>query len=474
MVLRVLSWLSILVLIAAFSLTFKFSIASIEEYFMKNEAEKLINIKAKRFLKRLTFEDKDALGILPCYSKLDNKKCSRASKIKQILNDERNEAGLEYLDFFNEKGKNLFTGKKLAKQYSNLINDDRNLFIDKGVENQVNGYKIIYVKRLYEFENDNKFNNIYLISIISSDKLSASHTLFCVIIVSLFILPLIYLEFYVKRILKANIEEKERAEEDLEEVFEKMETLKSENIQQSNFLANFTHELRTPLNSVIGFSGLIKDQTLGEINNPEYVKYANDINNAGIHLLSLINDILDYTKAEVGRLKVSPTEIDIVKVIKQCMAIVAPRASESGVELLQSITSNHVILKLDQKRVKQIILNLLSNSVKFTPENGSVTISVFPDIKGERIYIEVKDTGVGIEEKDISKVMSLFGQVDSEFNRKYEGTGIGLPFSKKLTNMMGGTFELSSKVNMGTRVTLGFPFDKKINAEFLEMMGGNN
>lgn len=474
MILRVLSWLSILILIAAFFLTFKFSIASIEEYFLKSEAEKLIDAKVERFLKRLSFEDKDALGILPCFSKLDNKKCERAGKIKEILNDEKDNAGLEYLDFFNESGKNLFTGKKLAKKYSNLINDDKNLFTDKGIESQDEGSKIIYVKRLYEFENDSKFKNIYLISIVASIKLSANHTIYCVIIAALFILPLLYLAFYINRILKINIEDKERAEEELEEAFEKMETLKSENIQQSNFLANFTHELRTPLNSVIGFSGLIKDQTLGEISNPEYVKYANDINNAGIHLLSLINDILDYTKAEVGRLKVNPTEIDIVKVIKQCMAIVAPRASESGVELLQSITSNHVILKLDQKRVKQIILNLLSNSVKFTPENGNVTISVFPDIKGERIYIEVKDTGVGIEEKDISKVMSLFGQVDSEFNRKYEGTGIGLPFSKKLTNMMGGTFELSSKVNMGTRVTLGFPFDKKINAEFLEMMGGNS
>jgi len=258
-------------------------------------------------------------------------------------------------------------------------------------------------------------------------------------------------------------------EEDNEKDKDEIEKLKKENMQQSQFLANFTHELRTPLNSIIGFSGLIKDETMGPIGSQEYLKYASDINTSGLHLLGLINDILDYSKSEVGRLKVNITEVDVVKIVKQCLSIVAPRASESKVDLLQSFSADYFVLKLDPKRFKQIVLNLLSNSVKFTPEGGNVKVAIYTDIQGEKIFVEVKDTGVGIAEKDIPTAMSLFGQIETSLNRKYEGTGIGLPFAKKLTNLMGGSFELSSALGVGTSILLTFPYDKKLNAEYTEL-----
>ena len=287
-------------------------------------------------------------------------------------------------------------------------------------------------------------------------------------VITLFLAPLAIIALFIVRGRRILQSREKKFQERTESMERNIEKLKHENVQQSQFLTNFTHELRTPLNSIIGFSGLIKDETLGPLGNSEYGKYANDINNSGVHLLSLINDILDYSKAEVGRLNVNMADCDIIKTIKQCFSIVAPRASESEVDMLQSFSTKHCILKIDQKRFKQVLLNLLSNAVKFTDIGGSVTVSVFTDIKQDRLYVEVKDTGVGIEEKDIPTVMSLFGQVETDLNRNYEGTGIGLPFAKKLTNLMGGTFELSSKVGLGTRITLGFQYDKALNAEFQE------
>jgi signal transduction histidine kinase len=472
MLARLTCFLSALILIAVFAFLFKFSIPEIKEFFIKQDSKDLIDIKLGRFFNRLTFEDIEAIRKMPCTNNnVDN--CKRLPNIVKILEDERKNSSINYFSIFNGNGYNLFDGTKLAEKYTAMLNIAKtskfSIFVDRGFGNG-DSLKVVYIKNIGKSDQKILLNNVYSIAIIESAKLPVNQTVFCLIIGISFVLPFLYFIMFFVKNAKSSSELVERYESENENLLKEIDRLKRENIQQANFLANFTHELRTPLNSIIGFSGLLKDQTLGNLGNNEYVKYSSDINTAGVHLLSLINDILDYTKAEVGRLKVNITEVDIVKVVKQCMAIVAPRASESGVELLQSISESHLVLRLDQKRIKQIVLNLLSNSVKFTPEGGSVTISLFPDIKGERMYIEVKDTGVGIAEQDIPTVMSLFGQVDSDVNRKYEGTGIGLPFSKKLTNMMGGTFELSSKVGVGTRITLGFPFDKRLNAEFLEMI----
>lgn len=233
----------------------------------------------------------------------------------------------------------------------------------------------------------------------------------------------------------------------------------AENYEKSQFLANVSHELRTPLNAIIGFSQIMKDEISGPLGNEQYKDYIKDINNSGSHLLSLINDILDYSKAEANKLDMEQVDVDVNKIIKSCIRFVLPRAEEAKVELIEKVPKEHIILKADSKRLKQILLNLLSNAVKFTPENGKVSLLARINNNGS-LTIEVSDTGIGIAQKDISKAMATFGQVDSKLSRRYEGTGLGLPLTKKLTELMGGTFEIKSEVGLGTTITLGFKKEK--------------
>lgn len=230
----------------------------------------------------------------------------------------------------------------------------------------------------------------------------------------------------------------------------------TQNQQKSMFLANVSHELRTPLNAIIGFSDIIKDEVMGPVGHPQYKEYISDINSSGIHLLSLINDILDYSKAEARKLEVEFVSIDLSKIAHSCMRLVEPRANAAKVTLVENLPEKHITLSADPKRMKQVILNLLSNSIKFTPEEGQVSLSVAEDILENKVTVIVSDTGIGIAAKDISKALSPFGQIDSSLSRKYEGTGLGLPLTKKLTEIMGGTFDIKSEVGLGTTVILTF------------------
>jgi two-component system cell cycle sensor histidine kinase PleC len=231
----------------------------------------------------------------------------------------------------------------------------------------------------------------------------------------------------------------------------------TQNQQKSMFLANVSHELRTPLNAIIGFSDIIKDEVMGPVGHPQYKEYITDINSSGVHLLSLINDILDYSKAEARKLDVESVDIDVNKIANSCMRLVEPRAKLANVKLVEKLPNKPVVLAADPKRMKQIILNLLSNAVKFTQEGGEVSLTVSEDVINGLVNIVVVDTGIGIAAKDISKAMSPFGQIDSSISRRYEGTGLGLPLSKKLTELMGGKFEIKSEVGLGTTIELVFP-----------------
>jgi two-component system cell cycle sensor histidine kinase PleC len=235
----------------------------------------------------------------------------------------------------------------------------------------------------------------------------------------------------------------------------------SQNQQKSMFLANVSHELRTPLNAIIGFSEIIKDEVMGPVGHPQYKEYVTDINSSGVHLLSLINDILDYSKAEAKKLEVESVDVDISKISHSCLRLVEPRANEAKVKLVEHLPEKNVVLSADPKRMKQIILNLLSNSVKFTEEGGEVSLTVEEDILDNTIRVIVADNGIGIAPKDISKAMAPFGQIDSSISRRYEGTGLGLPLAKKLTELMHGVFELKSEVGLGTTVTLTFPLNQE-------------
>lgn len=245
------------------------------------------------------------------------------------------------------------------------------------------------------------------------------------------------------------------------ELVQEAETAKAENMQKSQFLANISHELRTPLNAIIGFSDIIKNEVIAALENKKYHDYISDIHSSGVHLLSLINDILDYSKAEAGKLELEVSEVNATKLVQNSMRLVSPRAETAKVTLTDALPKEQIIMITDSKKFKQILLNLLSNAVKFTQSGGEVKITAWRDLSDDSYSFEVKDTGIGIAPKDISRAMSPFGQVDSALSRKYEGTGLGLPLTKKFVEIMGGKFTIESEVGKGTTVTFKLPRELK-------------
>ncbi len=234
-----------------------------------------------------------------------------------------------------------------------------------------------------------------------------------------------------------------------------------ENQQKSQFLANITHELRTPLNAIIGFSDILKNEFVPAPGQSNHVNYISDIHSAGTHLLSLINDILDYSKAEAGKLELEVTEVNAVKIIQNCIRLIQPRAEIGHVRVLESLPKEPVIIVTDSKKFKQILLNLLSNAVKFTPPEGMVKVSAWNDLQNDCWIFEVRDSGIGIAPRDISRAMAPFGQVDNALSRKFEGTGLGLPLTKKFVELMGGRFTIESEPDKGTAVTFALPREFK-------------
>jgi len=232
-----------------------------------------------------------------------------------------------------------------------------------------------------------------------------------------------------------------------------------ENLSKSQFLANVSHELRTPLNSIIGFSEIILADKNIQINNEQYHEYIQDINNSGNHLLSIINDILDFSKACADKLKLDSLELDLNKLITSMMRFVKPKADEAKVQLIENLPKKHIVMIADTKRLKQVMLNLLSNAIKFTNEGGTITVILTNNESERLVYIKVIDTGIGISERDIPKALSVFGQIDSTLSKKHDGTGLGLPFTQKLVELMGGQFDLKSTVDVGTIITLIFKYE---------------
>jgi signal transduction histidine kinase len=232
---------------------------------------------------------------------------------------------------------------------------------------------------------------------------------------------------------------------------------------KTEFLANVSHELRTPLNSIIGFSEMIDNEAHGPIGNDRYRSYIRDINASGQHLLGVVNDILDISKIEVGEFELQEDEVDIAEIVEMSMRVVDERASRAGVILKSEIAPSLPSLRGDARRVRQILLNLLSNSVKFTASGGAVSVHAGRAADGG-LTVSVIDTGIGIAPEDMEKAMMPFGQVDGRLNRKYEGTGLGLPLAKSLTELHDGRFTVRSAIGKGTTVTLDFPAMRTIAA----------
>ncbi len=225
---------------------------------------------------------------------------------------------------------------------------------------------------------------------------------------------------------------------------------------KSVFLASMSHELRTPLNAIIGFSEVMKEETMGPMGSDLYLDYTKDIHASGLHLLSLINDVLDLSKVESGMEEVHEEVLSIPLVVDSAVRLISQHAEDCGVAVEQDIQEITHGLYADERKIMQVLTNLLSNAVKFTKTGGKVTIRVKCDSSGSNVF-EIVDTGIGIAPEDIPKALTQFVQVDSSLNRQYQGTGLGLPLAKTLVELHGGTLRLESQAGVGTRVILRFP-----------------
>jgi PAS domain S-box-containing protein len=229
---------------------------------------------------------------------------------------------------------------------------------------------------------------------------------------------------------------------------------------KSEFLANMSHELRTPLNAIIGFAQVIESEAFGPVGAAKYRDYARDIEASGQHLLDLINDILDLSKIESGRIEIHEEDVSVNEIIQACISLMTERARIAEVDLVNKLQddSDHR-LRVDKRILKQILINLLSNAVKFTPPGGRIMLSCVQGGAGG-LVIRIRDTGIGIAAEDLDAAFARFGQIDSQLARKYEGTGLGLPLSKSFVELLGGELELLSEEGVGTTVAVRLPPDR--------------
>jgi PAS domain S-box-containing protein len=240
-----------------------------------------------------------------------------------------------------------------------------------------------------------------------------------------------------------------------EELIKSKEAAEFANRTKTEFLANMSHELRTPLNAIIGFAEVIRDELFGPVGQMKYADYAKDIHSSGRHLLDLINDILDLSKLEAGKLELRESEVSIRSVVEECLTLIRDRAEKSNVTLISDLEPRLPRLRCDERALKQVVLNFLSNAVKFTPARGEVTLRACRTADG--IAISIKDTGIGMSNADITVALSAFGQVDSKLARRHQGTGLGLPITKSLIELHGGTLTIESAPKIGTTMTATFP-----------------
>ncbi len=229
---------------------------------------------------------------------------------------------------------------------------------------------------------------------------------------------------------------------------------------KSDFLANMSHELRTPLNAIIGFSEMINAGYFGTLNDKQSERI-HDINLCGNHLLQLITDILEFSKGEAGKLELYEEAFELPEILDECVRMIQEKARSKHITILQNIPSNLPIINADKRKIRQIVLNLLSNSIKFTPDSGQVTLGVKKNTRTGELELSVRDNGIGIPENEIQKALSVFGQVHR--SQSHEGTGLGLPLCKMFAELHGGKLTLTSKVGEGTTVTVTIPPERVMN-----------
>src|SRR5579864_1171043 len=256
------------------------------------------------------------------------------------------------------------------------------------------------------------------------------------------------------------ITDRKRTEEELRRA---MEAASAANRAKSEFLGTMSHELRTPLNAIIGFSEVIHGELLGPVGVPAYKTYAADVITSGRHLLTIINDILDFAKAESGRLALREETLSLGALIEEVVRFLQPRATAAGLRLSVDVTQAPVALRADGARLRQVLLNLTGNAIKFTPHGGRVDVRAYGSLEGE-VRVEVRDTGIGMRETDLARAFEPFHQVDGGHTRNHEGTGLGLAICERLMRLHGGEVKLSSKLGRGTVATIVIPAARDISA----------
>ncbi|MCH8037397.1 MAG: PAS domain S-box protein [Proteobacteria bacterium] len=257
-----------------------------------------------------------------------------------------------------------------------------------------------------------------------------------------------------------DITDSKRAEKSLHAAMKQAEIA---NHAKSEFLANMSHELRTPLNAILGFSEILMKQLFGPLGSERYRSYAQDIHNSSSHLLGILNSILDLSKAEAGKLTLEEEEVELPQVFSECLRMFRDRAAAKQVKLTVDLPADAPRLRADRQLVSQVVINLLSNAIKFTQSGGEVTLSLARD--GDAgCSIRIADSGLGIAPEDLSRVVEPFVQVESAFSREYQGTGLGLPYVKKIMELHGGTLEIESELGQGTTATAYFPVSRVLAA----------
>jgi signal transduction histidine kinase len=242
------------------------------------------------------------------------------------------------------------------------------------------------------------------------------------------------------------------------EIQDKSRQLEIANQHKSEFLANMSHELRTPLNAIIGFSEVLLERLFGDLNEKQD-DYLKDIHSSGRHLLQLINDILDLSKVEAGRMELETSSFDVRTALSNAMTLVRERAQRHGIALGQQVDPKLHEVYADERKFKQILLNLLSNAVKFTPDGGRIDVTA--RVEDDNVIIAVHDTGIGIAPEDQEAVFEEFRQVGRNYTNKQEGTGLGLALTRKFVELHGGRIWLESEPGKGSTFTFTIPISDK-------------
>jgi signal transduction histidine kinase/HAMP domain-containing protein len=236
------------------------------------------------------------------------------------------------------------------------------------------------------------------------------------------------------------------------------------NASKTRFLANMSHELRTPLNAIIGFSEIISGQFFGALGNARYLDYSGDILRSGRHLLAVINDVLDLSKSEAGKMVLAARETDMRDVLNDCITMIREQCAGAGLTLSVTGMEHALPMTGDAAKLRQIFLNLLSNAIKFTEKGGKVSLDACST--ADSIAVTVADTGIGMDPEDVEIAFQPFSQVDNRLERRYEGTGLGLPLTKALVDLHKGSLVIDSARGKGTRITVSFP--RAVSQELLQ------